>query len=64
MTWQSIYRYLNKKNPLKKPASTSERLEYFNHGAGGRGCARRVLTGDEAAIDNVEVIPDTRSPLV
>ena len=42
----------------------SEFLKHFDHRPRGGSRARRVLTGDEAAIDNVKVIPDARSALV
>ena len=42
----------------------SQSLENFDHRLGGGSRARGVLTGDEAAIDKVEVIPDARSALV
>lgn len=41
-----------------------ELLEDLDHSVGSGSGAAGVLAGDEAAIDNMEVIPDTRGALV
>ena len=53
--------YYTRQQNSKKNLELFERL---NNSTGSRRCTLRVLTSDQAAINNMEVIPNTSSTLI